>query len=95
VPGPYTFNGPSTLGYQDYRDLTTGRMLVADPGESYAVAAVDPALPVPPPDGRWSGSGRGDTVFEEATWEPPPSPPPVPEVPEVPSVPEPGEGEQA
>jgi hypothetical protein len=90
----YTFTGYVTTGYQDYRDTGTGKMLVADPGGSYGIQAIDLQLAVPPPDGRWTAA-EVTGGWDAAPWEPPPSPPPVPEVPEVPSVPEPGEGEQA
>ena len=77
--GTYSFVGLNTLGYPDYRDLATGRMLVADPGGSYGIAAIDSQLAVPPPDGRWqAGSG--------APPGPPPAPPAVPPVPPVPAV---------
>lgn len=97
MPGPFTFTGYVTTGYQDYRDTATGRMLVADPGGSYGIQAIDLQLAVPPPDGKWAEPEPGDAVFEEAAapWEPPPSPPPVPEVPEPPSVPENEGAEQA
>ena len=77
--GPYSFVGLNTLGYPDYRDLATGRMLVADPGGSYSIAAIDAQLAVPPPDGRWQ-AGRG------APPGLPPVPPAVPPVPPVPAV---------
>jgi hypothetical protein len=83
VAGPFTYTGVSTLGYFSYADTGTGKMLVADPGGSYSIRAIDPGLAVPPPDGRWAATGQDYTI----TWEPPPSPPPVPEVPEVPEVP--------
>jgi hypothetical protein len=85
VAGPFTYTGVSTLGYLSYADTGTGKMLVADPGGSYGIRAIDPGLAVPPPDGRWAAAGGG---WDETPWEPPPSPPPVPEVPEVPPVPE-------
>jgi len=53
--------------YQDYRDVSTGRMLIAEPGESYSMLAIDLNHPVPPTDGRWAGA--------------PPQPPPPPFVP--------------
>ena len=85
----YTFTGYVTTGYPDYRDLGTDRTLVADPGKSYGISAVDGALGVPPGDGHWAvaeDSGYGG-------WEPPPPPPSVPEVPEVPAMPEGGDTE--
>jgi len=48
--------------YQEYLDLDTGRMLIAAPGDDYAMTPVDPPRPVPPADGRW----------EPATQLPPP-----------------------
>ena len=53
MPGPFTFLGHSTLGFPDYCDMATGRMLIADPGESYEIRAVNQGAPVPPDDGRW------------------------------------------
>jgi len=79
VPGPHLFTGLSTLGYPDFRDTGTGRMLVADPGESYGIAAIDGG-PVPPADGRWAPA---EALTEEASGiTPPPPVPPVPPVPE-------------
>lgn len=66
MPEAYKFTGTQTLGYFAYGDVSTGRMLVADPGESYQIRACEEGLAVPPPDGRW------------VTADAPPSPPPVP-----------------
>lgn len=63
----YTFTGPSTLGYPSYADLETGTMLIADPGHSYGIRAVEEGFPVPPGDGRWATA---------APPGPPPGPPP-------------------
>lgn len=71
--GPYDFLGLSTLGYNDYRDEATGRMLVAEPGSAYAIAAIDGELTVPPPDGRWADTAD---LPGSATAEAEPSPPP-------------------
>lgn len=49
----YTFTGYATCGYPSYADLETGRMLIADPGGTYRMRAINPGLPVPPDDGRW------------------------------------------
>ena len=88
MPGPFTFTGHVTTGLPDYRDTGTGRTLVADPGESYGIEAVDRAL-ASRRCGHWAvaeDSGYGG-------WEPPPPPPSVPEVPEVPAMPEGGDTE--
>ena len=54
MPGPtFTYTGTSALGYADYRDPATGVMLVAEPGGSYLIEAIDGERPVPPTDGRW------------------------------------------
>jgi hypothetical protein len=91
VPGPFLFTGLSLLGYPSYADTDTGKTLVAEPGESYGIRAVDGGA-VPPPDGRWTVT-EGD---DSAGWAGPPEPPPpVPEVPGVPPVPGPEGGEQA
>ena len=76
MPDQYTYTGYATLGFADYVDNDTDRMLVADPGCSYSMRAVDGKAPVPPADGRWQLAMSGA----------PPSPPPVPEVPSVPAV---------
>lgn len=49
----YMFTGYATRGYPSYADLETGRMLIADPGGTYQMRAINPGLPVPPDDGRW------------------------------------------
>lgn len=72
MPDPlFMFTGPSPLGYPDYADTATDRMLTADPGGTYGIRAVDGIMPVPPADGRWV-----------TAWAPPPPVPPVPELPE-------------
>ena len=48
----YTFTGQARTGWFSYRDVTTGRMLEADPGGTYTIQALEPGLPVPP-DWRW------------------------------------------
>ena len=60
----YVYTGGAGMYYQDYRDLDTGKMLVAEAGGSYAMQSIDLNRPVPPNDGRWEGA-------------PPPPPPPV------------------
>jgi hypothetical protein len=81
VPDPqYAYTGYATLGYADYADTATDRMLVASPGGSYGIRAIDGMAPVPPPDGRWATAG----------WQPPPGVPPVPDVPAVPALAEAG-----
>jgi hypothetical protein len=80
--GLFTFTGTVTTGFPDYRDTATGRMLVAEPGHSYGIEAINLTDAVPPgslwvpASGDYSGSGGA----------PPGPPPPVPPVPEVPSV---------
>lgn len=78
MPGLYDYLGPNTLGYADYRDLATGRMLVASPGGSYGMEAISLTAPVPPTDGRWAQASVSSG--------PPPEPPPVPPVPSVPAL---------
>jgi hypothetical protein len=72
----YEFTGQNTLGYPDFRDTATGKMLVAEPGGSYGIAAIDGGG-VPPGDGRWTEA----SVSSGPPPGPPPSPPPVPPVP--------------
>ena len=65
----FNYLGTSQLGYPAYADTSTGTMLIADPGGTYSIRAVEEGLAIPPPDGRWA-----------APSEPPPpaifSPPP-------------------
>ena len=62
----YTFTGLGPTGYYAYTDLATEKMLIAEPGESYGIRAVEEGFPVPPGDGRW------------VTAAPPSPPPPAP-----------------
>jgi hypothetical protein len=87
VADRFTFTGQSTLGYFSYADTDTGRMLVADPGESYGIRATEAGLAVPPPDGRWTGA----TADTAPSWSPPPAPEPEPPV----TVPASTEGNEA
>jgi hypothetical protein len=80
VAEAYTFTGYATMGYPDYADLATGRMLVAQPGGSYGIRAIDGKMTVPPGDGRWAVSESFGDEYADA----PPAPPPVPPVPPVP-----------
>jgi hypothetical protein len=75
----YEFTGQNTLGYPDYADTGTGRMLVAEPGGSYGIRAIDGRAAVPPADGRWATAGSSPGGA-------PPGPPPVPPVPSVPQA---------
>lgn len=79
--GPFAYTGHSALGYPSYADTETGTMLVAEPGGSYGMRAVDGG-PVPPTDGRWA------QPLSEESGAPPgvEPPPPVPAVPPVPPV---------
>jgi hypothetical protein len=72
----YRFTGYGRTGYFAYRDLATGKMLIADPGGVYEMQSVTLADPVPPGDGRWE-------AVPAATVPPPPplvnvAPPPPP-----------------
>jgi hypothetical protein len=53
VPGKYTYTDQVKRGYFAWVDADTGRMLIAEPGESYNIRAVEDWAEVPPPDGRW------------------------------------------
>jgi hypothetical protein len=56
----FTFLGPEpVLGYMAFRDLDTGTALVASPGQSYRIGAVEEGLPMPP-DARWVPSDSED-----------------------------------
>ena len=80
MAGPYEYLGDSVLTYPAYRDTEADRMLIAEPGSSYSIAAVDESapdadgnrypLPVPPTDGRWAESVPPPKAI------PPPLPPP-------------------
>jgi hypothetical protein len=81
VPDPsFTFTGNVTTGFPDYRDTATGRMLVADPGGSYSIEAVNLTDAVPP-GAQWVAASGDDSSGGA-----PPGPPPVPSVPPVPPV---------
>ena len=87
VPGPaFTFTGYATTGFPDYRDTATGHMLVAEPGGTYSIEAINLTDAVPPGPLWVTANGNGGA--------PPGPPPPVPPVPQVPSVPQ-AEGSEA
>ena len=101
----FTFTGQSQVGYPGYRDQDTQKMLTADPGGTYAIAAIDLAGPVPPQDGRWEPAADGLPPPPEPgppPWQPAVTVAPVP-APEPEPAPEPAdepasddtEGEQA
>jgi len=70
VADSFNYLGTSQLGYPAYADTSTGTMLIADPGGSYGIRAVEEGLPIPPPDGRWAAPpGLPPVIF---------SPPPPP-----------------
>ena len=92
MPGPYSFTGHVTTGFPDYRDTATGRMLIAEPGGSYGIEAINGGGI--PPGTEWAAADR-DAPADEAEaqgrgadgrWAAPPDPPPVPPVPSVPAV---------
>lgn len=49
----YRFTGHAPTGYFGYADLGGTGMLVAEPGQEYAIRAIEPQSPVPPADGQW------------------------------------------
>lgn len=54
------FTGNVTLTYLQYLDALTQHTLVAQPGGEYKIelaSGSNPALPVPPGDGRWIPEG--------------------------------------
>jgi hypothetical protein len=61
VAGTFKFTGHQTLGYFAYADTETQKMLVAEPGGTYGIRAVEHGLPVPPADGRWVSGDPPDT----------------------------------
>jgi hypothetical protein len=84
VPGPYSFTGHVTTGFPDYRDTATGRMLIAEPGGSYGIEAINGAGV--PPGTQWVTAPEGQGRGADGRWAAPPDPPPVPPVPSVPAV---------
>lgn len=57
------YNGHYTVCYPDHLDASTGRTLVAVPGQSYTTAVApgrNAGLPAIPGDGRWGSSGAAD-----------------------------------
>ena len=52
----YTYTGYDSRGYFGYRDLETQRMLIAEPGGTYAIGAVNEGSPLPPGDGPWQAA---------------------------------------
>lgn len=79
----YTFTGYGQTGYPAYIDVSTERMLIADPGGTYGMRSNEEGFPIPPGDGRW-------TAVRSA----PPSPPPPAAKPAA-SVPAASEGAAA
>lgn len=73
----YEFTGYVTTGFPDYRDTATGRMLVAEPGGSYGIEAINLADAVPPGT-QWAAANGHSGA--------PPGPPPVPPVPSMPEA---------
>lgn len=82
MPGQtYKYLGYAVLGYPDYADAgdgdRAGKMLVAEPGGSYEIRAINDGAPVPPDDDRWDppyarpgpdpgpGSGGGTVLHGE------------------------------
>lgn len=79
------FNGHYVMIYPDHLDSSTGKTLVAIPGQSYTVTAApgrNAGLPNLPGDGRWGVSGYAIERPRE-TWleEPADTPPAAPELP--------------
>lgn len=73
------FNGHSTLTYVDHIDVSTGKTLVAVPGQTYTTSAApgrNAGLPAIPGDGRWGSSGTAA-----------PAPLQLPAPPEAPALP--------
>jgi hypothetical protein len=79
VPGPYDYLGGQELWYQDYLDDATGHMLIAQPETAYSMSAVNGALAVPPPDGRWAVPAPPEPPPPPVVIQPAPAPEPAPE----------------
>ena len=72
MPDLYVFTGAAVTGYMAYRDVATGTMLVAEPGQAYQIAGVNLEDPVPPPDGRWEPAAPPVKAPSPATATAPP-----------------------
>jgi len=83
----YTYIGYGALGYADYIDTATDKMLMAEPGGSYGIRAVNEGAPVPPADGRWDPPWVPPAPpSQDSSESVPPAPPGVPAVPPVPPL---------
>jgi hypothetical protein len=92
----YRFTGYGRTGYFAYRDLATGKMLIADPGGVYEMQSVTLMDAVPPGDGRWEAVPAAAALpITMPPPAPPPPPPPAAQDPEPPadSDPDPGPAE--
>lgn len=80
----YTYVDDQRRGYLSYLDATTQRMLIAEPGGTYAIWTLDPANEVPPPDGRWvtAEADAADEPEPGAEPETEPTPEAAPETPD-------------
>jgi hypothetical protein len=89
----YRFTGYGRTGYFAYRDLATGKMLIADPGGVYEMQSVTLMDPVPPGDGRWEPVPAAAPPPPPWAPAPPPPPPAAAEDPEPDPDPDPGPAE--
>lgn len=78
VSEAYLFTGHRPLIYFRYRDADTGLTLVTVPDAEHHIEAVEPHLPVPPPDGRWEPAatvavkaGRAKYSFQKPAFSEP------------------------
>lgn len=62
----YIYIGDGRRGYFAYVDTDTSEMLIAEPGGTYQMRAVNPNLPVPPEDGRWVGAASETATATDA-----------------------------
>jgi hypothetical protein len=49
----YRFTGSAPKGFYSYADLDGTGMLIAQPGQDYAIRALEENLPVPPSSSEW------------------------------------------
>jgi hypothetical protein len=63
----YEYTGFQPMGFPDYRDLDTQEMLVAEPGGTYRIGAVDASWPVPPLGELFVLAGQADSFGETET----------------------------
>ena len=71
APTRYRFTGHADKGYYSYAaPESEGGMLLATPGQTYTLRALEDHLPVPPTDGQWeavASGGKGSKGSDKGT----------------------------